>query len=88
MKLFISGKGKAFLRSNLTPTQERLKKLLDSSKDGELFTARQLATMMKVNFATVTHDCQHALVGYSHLVTRTRYWGKPSTIKQLIKETS
>ena len=87
MKLFISGRGK-FVNNRLTPTALRVKEILDKSKDGELFTVNQLATLTEVGVSTIQDgEMKRLLPGYSHLVKTRRYWGKPATIKQLIKET-
>lgn len=84
MKLFISGKGE-FLVRNLRPSIIKAKKLLDDSKDGELFSSTQLARVVGVFHSYFSHSADD-LPSYSHRVGVTRYWGKPATIKQLIKE--
>lgn len=87
MKLFISGQ-KEFVLRPLTPTQNKVKEFLDRSKDGELFVTSQLAGLIGVGVVTIRYgDVHRGLEGYSHLVKRQRYWGKPKTIKQLVKET-
>jgi len=87
MKLFMTG-GKDFVARKPKPTVVKAKAFLERSKDGELFTTGQLADTLKINPGTLKHhEVASQLKGYSHLVVRQRYWGKPSTIKQLIKET-
>jgi hypothetical protein len=87
MKLFMSGT-KEFNVRRPRPTAIKIRSFLDRSKDGELFTSNQLADKIGVNAGTLKRTDVHAeSSGYSHLVIRQRYWGKPSTIKQLIKET-
>jgi hypothetical protein len=89
VKLFISGKGE-FAKKSLTPTMQRVKKLLDESKDGELFTAQKVANVLNCSFKTIQgSNTFDSLPGYSHRIVGNslRYWGKPATIKQLIKET-
>jgi hypothetical protein len=87
MKLFMNG-GREFSAKVPRPTVVKLKDFLGRSKDGELFTSNQLADKIGINAGTLKRtDIQADSKGYSHLVIRQRYWGKPSTIKQLIKET-
>jgi hypothetical protein len=86
MRLFISGQG-TFEQTKLTPTMQKVRGVLEASKDGELFTAYQLAALVKVNVTTIQHQSANALKDYSYPVGGKRYWGKPSTIKQLVKET-
>ena len=86
MKLFISGQKGDFNERKLSPTLIKAKKLLDSSKDGELFTSIQLSELLGVFHTYFSHSARQ-LKSYTYPVKRTRYWGKPTTIKQLIKET-
>lgn len=85
MKLFISGKGE-FTRASERPSLTKIRKFLDSSKDGELFETSELSNKVKLSGDAVKNQYK-ALVGYSHKLGFKRYWGKPSTIRQLIKET-
>lgn len=85
MKLFISGKGK-FVKRTMTPAEQRIQKFLDGSKDGELFANTQLGLLVHLNRDTIKKSV-YVLEGYTHKVKNLRYWGKPVTIKQLIKET-
>jgi hypothetical protein len=87
MKLFLSGTTD-FSVKKPSLVLVNLKKFLDASKDGELFTTAQLSEKLKFNIGTLRNlDKVQALPEYSHLVARQRYWGKPSAIRQLIKET-
>jgi len=85
MKLFISGQGE-FQAHRHPPITIRVKKFLDGSKDGELFRLKQVADRLKVCPDSV-EKALSTLKSYSHKIGGTRYWGKPATIKQLIKET-
>jgi hypothetical protein len=87
MKLFMTG-GKDFVAKKPKPVVVKVKGFLDKSKDGELFTSVTLSAFLKINPGTLKHnDLYPEIMKYSHLVNRIRYWGKPNTIKQLIKET-
>jgi hypothetical protein len=87
MKLFMTG-GKDFVARKPKPTVIKVKAFLERSKEGELFTTAQVADTLKINHGTLKHhEITSQLKEYSNLVFRQRYWGKPSTIKQLIKET-
>jgi hypothetical protein len=87
MKLFMSD-GKKFNINKPRPTALKAQDFLDKSKDGELFTTLQLGAALGVNHGTLKQgDIRATIESYSHLMNRQRYWGKPSTIRQLIKET-
>lgn len=85
MKLFIGGQ--KFEVSKEKPTVSKIKAFLDKSKDGELFVTQQLADAIKTNPICIRQSVND-LGAYSHKVSCIRYYGKPKTIKQLIKETS
>lgn len=87
MKLFISGQRGALVNQPLSPAMVKAKRVLDRSKDGELFTSKQLAAIIgSVRPKTLTERVE-SLPGYAHMVRPSLwYWGKPKTINQLKKE--
>ena len=85
MKLFISGTTE-FDRFATSSKLLKIKKLLDRSKLGELFTSYQIAEFAKVHMNNLYREAR-TLAQYTHKVGSKRYWGRPETIKQLIKET-
>lgn len=87
MKLFISGQKEEFSARTVRPSVDQIRRFLDASKEGELFLPVQLAEMVKVNHTTIYKN-RVDLPGYWHNVGKKQYWGKPDTIKQLVKETS
>jgi hypothetical protein len=86
MKLFISGTSDFSAKQQPPPGMQRLKVFLDKSKDGELFTSQQVAAAINVTAHNILMDSR-CLPGYSYRVGSKRYWGKPVTIQQLVKET-
>lgn len=85
MRLFLSKSHEPAL-GRLTPSMIKVKKMLDLSADGELFTTVQVARINKLSRETVERGC-YLLPEYHHKVrVRLKYWGKPSTIKELRKE--
>ena len=85
MKLFICGQ--KFEVNKARPSVLKIKAFLDKSKDGELFVTQQLANAIKTHPVCIRQNVND-LGAYSHKVSCVRYYGKPKTIKQLIKETS
>lgn len=85
MKLFLHGGGKLD-RYKLPAFAKRIKDELDGSKNGELFSTHQLAATLGVA-ANRARDIYNYLPDYTHKIGNVRYWGKPATIQQLIKET-
>jgi hypothetical protein len=86
MKLFISGTTELNL-TNPNSTMLKVKAFLDASKDGEVFLTEQLEAKTKASAVTLTSKVAREFPQYTHKIGSRRYWGKPSTIKQLIKET-
>ena len=91
MKLFISGQLGDFRSRKLTDRMVKVKNFLDNSKDGELFETLQLANLLDTPRGTLS-DAEYfegSLSDYSYFLQkqRRRYWGKPSTINQLKRET-
>lgn len=84
MKLFLSGQ-KNVSYKELPPSALKLKRILEKSKDGELFLTQQVAVIVGVNPEQILRHVMRLPV-YTCLVGSKRYWGKPSTIKQLVKE--
>lgn len=83
MKLFISGQ--QFKTKRDSPVISRVKKFLDESKDGELFSTEQLSIYVPI--AITNLRCHNiAMRGYFHVVQHKKYWGKVATINQLKKE--
>ena len=87
MKLFISGAGSFNPKEQPPPRVLKVKVFLDASKDGELFTSEQVAVGAEVRREVLQVDAGRLLLSYSHKVGGKRYWGKPVTIQQLVKET-
>ena len=87
MKLFISGTGSFSPKEQPPPRVLKVKAFLDASKDGELFTSEQVAVGAEVKREVLQVDSARVLLNYSHRVGSKRYWGKPVTIQQLVKET-
>ena len=85
MKLFISGRGTSFSAMKMSLSAEKAKKFLDRSKDGELFSSYQLASAIKI-FVDTLRDVQRRIPEYTAKVNAQRWFGKPATIKQLLKE--
>jgi hypothetical protein len=85
VKLFLSGTT-GFDPKGSAPQVAKVKAFLDRSKDGELFTSEHLLERLKVPIGS-SGRLFKALGSYTHKIGSKRYWGKPSTIKQLIKET-
>lgn len=85
MKLFMSGR-RAEVKPKLPPSMVKIKRALDSSVDGELFTTQQLAQMVGHTMTTI-HHVAYLLPAYWHnYLSARKYWGKPATIRQLRKE--
>lgn len=83
MKLFISGQ--QFKPKTEPPIITKVKKFLDESKDGELFSTEQVS--MAVPIALTQLRCNNTVLGgYFHVVQNKKYWGKVATINQLKKE--
>jgi hypothetical protein len=85
MKLFISGT-KEFNAKPLQPQVMKIRDFLLKSKDGEVFINEQIIKAVggsPNNYSKMASQISE----YTHKVGSKRYWGKPSTIKQLIKET-
>lgn len=85
MKLFISGK--KFKTQKDPPRVIKTKAFLHASKDGELFGTDQLAAALNSD-ASVLRQSNVQLAEFFCLHKGKKYWGKPKTIKQLIKELS
>lgn len=87
MKLFVSGQGTYDPKRKICPAAERVKSILDKSKDGELFTTAQMAVLAGVAHNTIM-KFTYELPGYSYRVSYgKKYWGKPATVAQLKRET-
>ncbi len=84
MKLFLSGTTEFNL--DISPRVNRIREFLDKAKDGEVFTTELLVAKVKVSSNNMNKDVR-GIPEYTHKIGSKRYWGKPSTIKQLIKET-
>lgn len=83
MKLFISSQ--QFKTKRDSPVISRVKKFLDESKDGELFSTEQLSIYVPI--AITSLRCHNVVMrGYFHVVQNKKYWGKVATINQLKKE--
>ena len=83
MKLFISGQ--QFKPKTEPPIITKVKKFLDESKDGELFSTEQVSIAIPI--AITNLRCHNiAMREYFHVVRHKKYWGKVATIKQLKKE--
>jgi hypothetical protein len=86
LRLFLSGKKSNQVIEKLSPAMALIKKTLDASIDGELFTTLQLAQLTGYGPTTI-RAWSWQLPGYSHKVkSKLSYWGKPKTIKQLKRE--
>lgn len=85
MKLFFSNSVE-FKNVKLTPSQQAMKRLLDRSKDGEIFTYQIMAARLRLQTETLRAGGAHTLREYTCRQGTKRYWGKPATIKQLKKE--
>lgn len=85
MKLFMSGQ--KFKTPKEPPRVIKVKAFLNNSKDGELFSSGQVAqaTNLCVN---IFRSENFYVEGYFHVHKQKKYWGKPKTIKALIKETA
>lgn len=74
------------MRDKLSPLMVKVKKILDESEDGELFTSSQLTQLVGCH-CTYLRQNAYQLPTYSCKVdVRLWYWGKPSTIRELKKE--
>jgi hypothetical protein len=86
MKLFVSGKTGDLVNGKLSPMMLKVKKLLDESNPGELFTGPQLAQLVGCG-AELLRIHARKLPHYWHLASPSlRYWGRPETIGQLRRE--
>jgi hypothetical protein len=83
VKLVISGQ--QFKTKRDSPIISRVKKFLDESKDGELFSTEQLSIYVPIAISNLRgHNI--TMGGYFHIVRQKKYWGKVATINQLKKE--
>ena len=77
---------RAEVNPKLPPLAAALKRALDTSKNGELFTTQQLARLTGHNVGILRQNA-YLLPGYWHNIrVSLKYWGKPATIDELRKE--
>ena len=88
IKLFVSGQGNFSSKMRISPAMIKVKKILDDSKDGELFTTKQLSSIIGNRYETLLRDA-YQMPTYNYKVSHSQlYWGKPATVAQLKKETN
>jgi hypothetical protein len=85
VKLFVSGK--KFKSRKEPPRIAKYKAFLNASQDGELFKTGQLAQALNVDESQLRMS-NSLLEGFFYVHKNVKYFGKPRTIKALIKETS
>lgn len=75
----------AALTKKLTPTEAQIKKILDESKNGQLYRSEEMVDLVpccrQMLFNTV-----HTLKDYSIKYGLERYFGKPATIADFKKQ--
>lgn len=85
MKLFMSGQ--KFIATKEPPQVTKIRKFLDNSKRGELFTSNQLASAFQTSVSVLRHHSfRLEELGYTHFWKNKRYWGNKATITQFKKE--
>jgi hypothetical protein len=85
VKLFVSGK--KFKNQKEPPRITKYKAFLNASQDGELFKTCQLAQALNTAESQF-RESNGRLEGFFYVHKNVKYFGKPRTIKALIKETS
>lgn len=82
-------KGKAFQVKPLRPQVASIIKLLEKSKTGQLFTQEDICKALKIQRSTMAQFgakfCPE-LTKYSTIWRRSKFFGKPATIKLLVDE--
>src|SRR5579863_1090436 len=87
IKLFLSGQDTYNPNKRISPAMQRAKTFLDTSKDGELFTSRQVCAACNIMVNSISKTSWE-LPDYQYRVSYgTKYWGKPATVAQLKRET-
>jgi hypothetical protein len=85
MKLFMSGTAEFSTGLRDTPTVVRIKKFLDKSKDGELFTSSQISASLSIPIQGI-RELKRYLEPYYTVSGghgKQSHYGKPATMKEL-----
>lgn len=86
MQLFLNGREAGEFKSRLSPMAVKIKRVLEASSDGELFTSQQLARLTGYQMGPI-RQIAYMLPEYWHNTRPAlKYWGKPATIKELKRQ--
>jgi hypothetical protein len=80
--------GKPFTERPLTPTQSKIKALLDKAPIDEIYSAAELARKLQAPINTIIDQggkVPDSLVSYTARTGKSRYWGNPKAIAEFLR---